>query len=111
MTVVEQPQTHVVLPGTNVTFICRGHGRSELLIDNTNAEDAKSYFNSRSITWVYYPSESCDVVSQYAVTVNSSTTNNGTQLYCHFVLTACKATTNTVNLIVVNGKSITNFAD
>ena len=103
-TVLEQPQTRVALPGTSVNFTCRGHGRSVLFIDDTIAVNAKSFFNSRGITWVYTPSERCQNVSQYTVTVISSVENSGTKLSCHFELTACSAVTHEAKLIVVNGK-------
>ena len=101
---LEDPQTHVALLGTNATFVCRGHGTSLVSIDSTfNDVPPPSYFEGRGITLNYqFPANGdCNDISQWTVIINASVRNNNTVLYCHYGQDGCRASSNRGKLIVV----------
>ena len=103
-----QLQTKVSLAGVNVTFICRGHGNSDLNIDKTPNTVAATYFNGRGIFWVNQiestNKDGCNaIISQWTIIVKASNQNNNTILKCQFKGSGCRDAS-TSKLIVVEGK-------
>ena len=100
-TVLQDPQTQIVLLGQNATFTCKGIGEADLSINDQDPVGNAEHLKANNITWDIAVNGS---VTTFIVNILATLSNNYTNIQCSFENNGNPHHSHIAHLIAVSGK-------